>query len=107
MNRTHAVIIVAASALLVPTYLARSTPACEIVSSTDPEPNHQPLVATEPTSLVTLQVSPQEDTPEDVSDHNAMVEETLADVEEAPPGSMVEDGWVTWSWVPGVGFVRG
>ena len=44
----------------------------------------------------------------DITDHGAMIEETLADVEEPGPGAMVEDDrWTTWSWVPGVGFVRG
>jgi hypothetical protein len=55
----------------------------------------------------TIQNTPVGDTPQDIADHAALVEETLADVEDAPIGSIVEQGWVQWSWQPGIGFVRG
>jgi hypothetical protein len=85
------------SALVIPLYDA---PACE---------RDLPLlVAGENRTFdVQVDVSQGVETPEDIADRMALVEASLADVEEAPPGSMVEDGWTSWEWVPGTGFVRG
>ncbi len=48
-----------------------------------------------------------DDVDETDADHDALIEETLVDIDEPSSGSIVDDGWIQWSWQPGVGLVRG
>ncbi len=47
-----------------------------------------------------------QDSPEDIADHMALVEETLRDVPSPPPGSVDPQAFVEWVWVPGKGYVK-
>lgn len=47
-----------------------------------------------------------QDTPEEIAEHNALVEEALKDIPEPAPGSVCEEVFEEWRWEPGTGFIK-